>query len=118
MVVRSLARRSLTPVVEQLVRDVVADEFEGEQRVADVASRLLSKIGNMPPHLGFGMAALTLAFEAQGPVWHRLDDATRRARFEAWRGRPVVGDWVQFWEKMGVFVYWSVVEEEEDHAHG
>ena len=114
---RTLTKAALRPTVQQLIRDLVADEFDGEQRVEDVADRLLSKIGSMPPHLGFGMAGLTALFEASGPAWHRLGVDTRKARFEAWRGKPVFGDWVTFWEKMGVFVYWSVVEEEEE-GHG
>jgi len=113
-VLRGLTKAALRPTVEQLIRDLVADEFEGEALVKEVCCRMLRTIGNMPPHLGTGMAALTLAFEATGPVWHRLPAATRKARFEAWRRRPVLKDWVTFWEKMGVFVYWSVLEEREN----
>ncbi len=112
-VLRGLTKAALRPTVQQLIRDLVADEFEGEELVNEVSCRMLRKIGNMPPHLGVGMAALTLAFEASGPVWHRLPAESRKKRFEAWRGTPVLQDWVTFWEKMGIFVYWSVVEERE-----
>ncbi len=112
---RGLAKAALRPTIRQLIRDLAADEFEGEAYLDEVVEHLLRKIGGMPAHLGSGMAGLTLLFEASGPAWHRLPTSTRRARFEAWRGKPLLGDWVVFWEKMGVFVYWSVVEEAEEH---
>ena len=113
---RGLAKAALRPTIRQLLRDLASDEFGGEAHLDQVVEHLLRKIGGMPTHLGSGMAALTLLFEASGPAWHLLPPATRQARFESWRGKPVLGDWVVFWEKMGVFVFWSVVEEAQEEA--
>ena len=110
----------MEPIVAQLVRDVVAEEFGGEIYVPETTARLVQKIGLMPPHLGAGMVGLTFVFDGLGRVrggaYAQLDEAARRQHLQTWRKAPVgvMRDWVQFYEKMGTFVYWSVVEAHDE----
>jgi|GEM_PF-3126118 len=119
---RHAIKERLRPTVAQLVRDLVADELHGEAHVAPATEVLLHRIGGMAPHLGAGMAGLTLAFDAwcraRGGPYATLPADARLARLEEWRHLPgPLGGWSQFYEKMSVFAWWSVAEEEEAHAH-
>ena len=64
---RSTTRDRLRPTVQQLIADVVSDAagqpLAGPDHIAAAAEDLLSHIGGMAPHLGTGMAALTLSFD-------------------------------------------------------
>lgn len=122
--VRSRVKAALRPTVSTLVRDLVAEENGGEAFVAPATEVLLHRIGGMAPHLAMGMSALTLGFSAWGlarggrpfPAQSRQ---ARARRFEEWRALPgPLASWVQFYEKMGVFVYWAVVEEAEHGSSG
>ena len=67
------------------------------------------------------MAALTLSFDGyctgQGAGRrHELDLQTRRACFNDWRKLRSAQGWTLFYEKMGTFSYWAVVED-MDHGH-
>lgn len=119
--VRAALKARLRPTVAQLVRDLVADEHEGERHVPRATEVLLHRLGGMAPHLGGGMVALTLAFDASchamGGPYHRLPPDQRAAALDRWRSLPgPLAGWAQFYEKMGVFAWWAAVEEEEQ-AH-
>lgn len=94
---------------------------EPEQALVDQASEaLLGRIGGMAPHLGAGMAALTLAFDlsclSAGGRYSALDEASRARAVDRWRRLPgPLASWAQFYEKMGVFSYWSVLEARDGH---
>ncbi len=114
---RRSALERLEPVVEALLHDLVVDEFQGHAYLDQTRDRLIHKIRQMPPHLGFGMVAMTLAWDAYGvsrggQPSHLQPVEQRKARFREWRDGPVLlQTWSQFYEKMGVFVYWSTVED-------
>ncbi|RME26287.1 MAG: hypothetical protein D6798_07005 [Deltaproteobacteria bacterium] len=116
---RTALKEHLRPTVAQLVRDVVADEHDGERFVDDATEVLLRRIGGMAPHLSAGMTVLTLGFEAWSAVrggvpYTRQAAADRRARLEEWRRLPgPLASWAQFYDKMGTFAFWAVVEERE-----
>lgn len=117
-------RERLRPTIAMLVRDLVADEFQGEAHVAPATDVLLKRLGGMAPHLGGGMVALTLGFDAwcqlHGAPYSRLSAERRAQMLRQWQGLPgPLGNWAQFYEKMSVFAYWAIVEESEavdDHA--
>lgn len=124
---RTHTRDRLRPTVRQLISDVVSDPagapLAGSAHIPAAAEDLLSHIGGMAPHLGAGMAALTLSFDGYcagrglGRRYHELDLQTRRACFDAWRRLPgPLKSWTLFYEKMGTFSYWAVVEDAE-HGH-
>lgn len=126
---RAATRERLQPVVRQLVADVVADDRgvlpAGESHVDEAAEFVMDRVGGMAPHLGTGMAGLTLAFDAYcsgqagGLRYHQQDIVSRRRHFEAWRKLPgPLQSWTTFYEKMGTFAYWSVVEEAEHGVSG
>jgi hypothetical protein len=114
---RESALERLEPVVEALLCDLVVDEFHGHAYLPQTRDRLLHKIRQMPPHLGLGMVGLTLAWDAYGvgrggKPSHLQPVDQRKQRFHEWREGPVLlQTWTQFYEKMGVFVYWSTVED-------
>lgn len=124
---RARTRDRLRPTVQQLISDVVSDAagapLAGPEHLHAAAEDLMSHIGGMAPHLGTGMAALTLSFDGYctgrgvGRRFHELDLDTRRACFDAWRLLPgPLKSWTLFYEKMGTFSYWAVVEG-VDHGH-
>ncbi len=126
---RASTRDRLRPTVQQLISDVVSDRggapIAGAEHVGAAADDLLSHIGGMAPHLGTGMAALTLSFDAYctgrglGRRFHELDLEDRRACFDAWRLLPgPLKSWTLFYEKMGTFSYWAVVEDAEEGHSG
>ena len=70
--------------------------------------------------------AFTLFFDMAGVSHgghrtHHLDPAQRRALLDQWKTAPLgpLRDFVAFYEKMGVFIYYSLLEEQhtspEDH---
>ena len=120
-ILRATTRDRLRPTVRRLIADVVSDgagaPLAGAEHVDAAAEDLLSHIGGMAPHVGTGMAALTLSFDGYctgrgaGRRFHELDLETRRACFDAWRKLPgPLKSWTLFYEKMGTFSYWAVVE--------
>ena len=78
-----------------------------------------AKVAQMPPHLRLGMAGLTLAFGAYvraraGQALSDLPLERRAALLAEWQQAPLgpCQQLVQFYEKMGAFLYYSIVEEE------
>ena len=119
--IRPLVKARLRPVVRNLLLDLVAEEF-GTDHLEESTDRLLHRIAEMPPHLGAGMAMLTLMYESHGiarygQAMHALAPEKRRRMFSRWKDSPVgpMRDWTQFYEKMGVFVYWSTMEDHGAH---
>lgn len=115
--IRPLVKARLRPIVRNVLRDLVAEEF-GTEHLEQATDRLLHRIGAMPPHLGAGIAVLTLTYESHGvarygQAMHALPADKRRRLFKKWKTSPVgpLRDWTQFYEKMGVFVYWSTMED-------
>ena len=116
----AVAKARLRPVVRALLHDLVAEEF-GLEFLDEATERLLARIRGMPPHLGSGMALLTLLWDYSsvaeiGHRAHQLAPSIRRERFASWKDGRIgpFRDWTQFYEKMGVFVFFSTME---DHGH-
>lgn len=112
---------ALRPVVAALVRAVLSidDRVAREQRPVLEATTdgLLRKIYGMPRYLGLGMMMLVVLFDWYGLFFGlrrfralSLDRATRQ--LEHWRRLPVgpCRQFVEFYEKMGTFIYYSQLE--------
>jgi hypothetical protein len=122
------ARLLLNPVIASLVETVLVDDLDGptpvEQEYLDQTSRvLLHRMVNMPRHLAAGMMMLTVAFDlsavpAHGARFRALGVQHRGEHLGRWKAAPVgvFRDFVDFYEKMGVFVYYSHIEDAE-HGH-
>lgn len=106
-------------VVSTLLEDLLDPDGRGLDpthlagAVGDMKARLLG----MPRYMGAGMIGLTTLFTG-GPAYVALPKARRVARVETWRRSRISlrRDFVEFWEKMGTFTYYSRVE--KAHSHG
>jgi len=98
----------LTPIVRVLLEDLLDPESHGLDAgcLAGATQDMVQRMVLMPRYMGVGIAAMTLAL---GPLT-RLPKARRVARWDSFRGRPLVGDFVEFYEKMGTFTYYTRVE--------
>jgi hypothetical protein len=105
------------PVVSTLLQDLLDPDGRGldpaclQGAVSDMKARLRG----MPRYMGLGMMGLTTIFAGVGYPGQPRD--ARLARVEQWRHGKVSlqRDFVEFWEKMGTFTYYSRVEKA---AHG
>lgn len=75
----------------------------------------------MPRYMGLGLAGLTMIFDSlavstSGRRFHQLDEGAQDRLLSRWRQAPGGRDMVDFYEKMGTFVFYSLVEEERGHA--
>ena len=77
------------------------------------------RIRMMPQFMGAGMVGLTAAFDLYGLLrtgrrFRKQRPEQRRAQLAQWKHGPVgLGrSFVDFYEKMGIFVYYSRMEEE------
>ncbi len=78
--------------------------------LAGATQDMKGRVRIMPRYMGGGMTALTVLFVANG--YTRRPKEERVAQIERWRTSRVSlqRDFVEFWEKMGTFTYWSRVE--------
>lgn len=113
----------LQPVVSRLVETVLSAEL-GRDDVADLphldeaAALMLHKLLDMPEHLSLGMRVFTLTFDAlplstQGRRFRDLPAADRRVWLQRMRRSPIglFRNFADFYEKMGAFVFYSLIEE-------
>jgi len=120
---QQLTRRA-APVVSGLAEAVISAEVgRGEQsnpeHIRKTGEVLLQRIRQMPPHLSFGMMVLVLSFDrfCRGRAGRAVADLSNAERLEmlgSWEVSPIgpLRQFVQFYEKMGSFVYYSCVEED------
>lgn len=108
--------RALSPTVTALLRTLLAptDTTRHEARLTE---EMLARLRGMPRYMGVGVAGLTVAFDSaalatRGRRFHQLDVEAQRAHLALWRKAPLAADMVDFYEKMGTFVFYSLVEEE------
>ncbi|MES2644417.1 MAG: hypothetical protein V4850_33330 [Myxococcota bacterium] len=98
--------------VSTLIDDLLDPHGEGLDPtfLAGATQDMKGRVRGMPTYMGAGMAALTVLFVASG--YTRLPKARRVARIESWRRSPISlqRDFVEFWEKMSTFTYFSRVE--------
>lgn len=124
----------VTPAVHGVVEAVVAEAL-GSSGAPDPAvvdattASMKERLGLMPRFLGTPMAGATVAFDllgwaTAGRPFRRQTAEQRRRHVALWRSAPIgfFRDYLDFWEKMGVFVYFSTLEEREQaheaHAAG
>ena len=111
----------MTPddIVLTLLSDLLDPDGHGldATHLAGAAQDMKGRIKCMPRYMGIGMAALTGLFVGSGYVG--LPKAWRVRRIARWRGSPISlqRSFVEFWEKMGTFTYWSRVEKARHEAH-
>ncbi len=98
-------------LVNTLLDDLLDPDGRGlDPRILAGATRdMQGRTRIMPRYLGTGIRALTLVF---GAGYVRLPKQRRVARIERWRTSPLspMRDWVDFFEKMGTFAYYTNVE--------
>ncbi len=108
------------PAVAGIVEAVIAaelrrDNLQGVPHIDATAHDVLGKIAAMPPHLSAGMLGLVLLFEHHtGRRASAMSLPERQALLAKWRQSPIgpLRQLVQFYEKMGTFIFYSHVEEE------
>ena len=108
---------------------VVSDAMGAGQKIDEEAlgittARMVERLGLMPRFLGVPMASATVVFDLAGWVhagrpFRRQGVDAQHKQMETWRNAPIgfFRDFLDFWEKMGVFVYFSTVEEKEGKEH-
>ncbi len=99
---------------------VVAPDQEGALagELDATTTELVRKVGAMPRYMGLGIQVLTVVFECWGLLtggrrFSRLARPKRERQIQTWQGSPIglMRDTVEFYEKMGTFVFWSGREE-------
>lgn len=99
-------------VVSTLLADLLDPDGRGldATHLAGAVDDMKARVRGMPRYMGTGMVALTTLFASTGFV--ARDRTARVKRIERWRRSPISfqRDFVEFWEKMGTFTYYSRVE--------
>ena len=85
--------------------------------LAGATQDMKGRVQGMPRYMGVGMTALTGLFLGSG--YTMLPKERRVRRIQRWRTSPISiqRDFVEFWEKMGTFTYWSRIEARDHHAY-
>lgn len=106
-------------LVATLLQDLLDPDARGLDPAAlsGAVDDMKARVRGMPRYLGAGMTALTLVFGASG--YRRWPRAQRLAWIHGWRTSPAspTRDFIEFYEKMGTFVYWSRIEHAQA-SHG
>lgn len=106
-------------LVATLLQDLLDPEARGldPSALRGAVDDMQGRVRGMPRYLGAGMTALTLVFGAAG--YRRWPRAQRLAWIHGWRTSPASPprDFIEFYEKMGTFVYWSRIEHAQA-SHG
>jgi hypothetical protein len=112
----------LTPTVSAILSTLLAptDTSAHQDRMA---AEMMIKLKGMPRYMGVGVMGLTLAFDGEatargGRRFHQLDPEARAAQVARWKASriPLRRMVLEVYEKMGTFIYYSLVEEAEGHA--
>lgn len=119
-VTATMLRRARPTVLglTEAILDRESDPSAPSRPLSATMEAMVGKVDQMPPHLKLGMAGLTLAFAGYartrtGRSLSKLPVERRLALLEEWRGAPLgpCRQFVQFYEKMSTFLYYSLVEE-------
>ncbi len=112
----------MAPIVRALVVALVvpADQVEPLATTIDqTTTELVRKVAAMPRYMGLGIVVLTWVFEWWGLLhggrrFRHLGAARQERQLRLWRRAPLglMRDLVEFYEKMGTFVFWSYRERE------
>ena len=118
---------AVAPVVRSLVETVISaelgrDDLSGVAHLDEAVEVMMHKVMNMPTHLSWGMLGMTLAFDAAGTMsggrpFRMKPMAARRKQLNWMKGAPLglLRDFAAFYEKMGSFSYYSLIEESDGH---
>ena len=106
-------------VTDTLVKTLIDDLLDPDGRgldathLAGATQDMKGRVRSMPRYLGMGMTALTALFASTGYLG--LPKHLRVKRLARWRTSVISlrRDFVEFWEKMGTFTYYSRVEKAE-----
>lgn len=112
----------VAPLVERVVgavlHDEVGDAVNPELQTKTVAF-VCEKMEQMPRFLGLGMMGMTAAFDMWGVVtagrrFSRQTHEQQKRQLAQWKNAPVglCRNFVDFYQKMGIFCYYSQLEEE------
>ena len=104
--------------IRALTRTLVAGEHPEAGAVVDrVATKMVARVEAMPWLIAWGIVGLTLLFElgVLGRRFRRfssLSGEVRARHVQAWRGSKVglFRDWVEFYERMLSFLWYSEPE--------
>lgn len=106
-------------VVSTLLADLLDPDGHGldAELLAGAVQDMKGRLKCMPRYMGIGMLGLTAVFAGSGYVG--LAKERRLRRIARWRASPISlqRSFVEFWEKMGTFTYWSRVEKARHGAH-
>jgi hypothetical protein len=113
------AERTCTHLTEAIIaREAESPDPASLPQLRPAQAAMVAKVAQMPPHLKLGMAILTLSFTSYarartGRSLSALPIERRLSLLEDWRTAPLgpCRQFVQFYEKMGTFLYYSLVEE-------
>lgn len=108
---------ALAPTVAALLRTLLAPTSTTPHE-ARLTAEMIQRIRGMPRYMGLGVAGLTVVFDSlavstHGRRFHQLDATTQDRLVGRWRKAPGGKDMIDFYEKMGTFVFYSLVEESE-----
>ena len=112
---------SVRGIVDAVVGEAIGSSGKIDEEVARITTaRMIERLSLMPRFLGVPMGSVAVVFDAVGIAFagkrFRNQNAhDRRRQMEIWRKIPigVFGDFLDFWQTMGVFVYFSTLEESE-----
>jgi hypothetical protein len=117
--IASAPQALLDPVLGTVVRSIVAEavgasDADPPEPLDKAAAVMQERIRLMPRFLGYPMMGATVAFELYGVVvggrlFHQLSPEKRRKQIQQWRDAPIsfFQDFLDFYEKMGVFAYFT-----------
>lgn len=120
---RNPVRARVARVIHAITEAVIAEELgveslEGVPFVAETAQILERRMFGMQSYLAGGLSAMTLTLDSAtigryGHRFHRLPLAQRRAVLANVRSVPLglVNNFAAFYDKLGGFTFWSLLEE-------
>ena len=121
---------AVQPIVRSLVETVISaelgrDDLSGVAHVDEAVEVMMHKVLHMPTHLSWGMQGMTLLFDAAGAIgsgrtFRQKSLPERRKQLNWMKGAPVglIRDFAAFYEKMGSFSFYSLIEEAHGHLPG
>jgi len=118
----------LQKVISSLVLTVVSEakgpsEPLSEPSLNRAVEVMQNRLYLMPRFLGLPMVCATILFEFFGilvgaRLFHNLSQSRRQKQLRIWRNAPIslFGNFVDFYEKMGVFAYFSDLFERKEEV--
>ena len=115
-----LTNSFIEPAISSLVSSLISvnlniDESQYKEHIIQTISIMKKKILNMPKYIAFGVLILTLYFDWYGVLrnkkrFHRQNLKQQLCQIRCWKNSKirVFRDFVGFYEKMTMFVYYSI----------